>query len=113
MREAGLRTWVDAMGNVHGRADGQDGEDAPLLLVGSHYDTVYDAGKYDGAMGIIVGALFPSWFLFPRLSCLPPSPPAVLSHPQHPPLAQSSPLNLLAGCRAADMAGAFLVITGL
>jgi acetylornithine deacetylase/succinyl-diaminopimelate desuccinylase-like protein len=29
--------------------------DAPALLIGSHYDTVYDAGQYDGAMGIIVG----------------------------------------------------------
>lgn len=29
--------------------------EAPALLIGSHYDTVYDAGQYDGAMGIIVG----------------------------------------------------------
>lgn len=53
MREAGLRTWQDGVGNVHGRIDGRNRE-APALLVGSHYDTVMDAGKYDGALGIIV-----------------------------------------------------------
>ncbi len=54
MREAGLRTWLDAVGNVHGRVDGR-ARDAPALILGSHYDTVMDAGKYDGALGIIVG----------------------------------------------------------
>ncbi len=28
---------------------------APHILVGSHYDTVHDGGKYDGALGIIAG----------------------------------------------------------
>lgn len=51
---AGLRTWKDGVGNVHGRADGaHPGE--PAVLLGSHYDTVRDAGKFDGALGIIVG----------------------------------------------------------
>ena len=53
MREAGLRTWLDAVGNVHGRVDGRARE-APAFILGSHYDTVMDAGKYDGALGIIV-----------------------------------------------------------
>jgi hypothetical protein len=53
MREAGLRTWQDGVGNVHGRLDGGDRE-APALLLGSHYDTVTDAGKFDGALGIVV-----------------------------------------------------------
>ncbi|BDA45622.1 probable allantoate deiminase [Coccomyxa sp. Obi] len=53
MKEAGMRTWQDGVGNVHGRIDGRN-RDAPALLCGSHYDTVMDAGKYDGAMGIIV-----------------------------------------------------------
>lgn len=55
MREAGMRTWMDHVGNVHGRVDGANAS-APALLLGSHYDTVFDAGKYDGALGIIVGA---------------------------------------------------------
>jgi hypothetical protein len=53
MREAGLRTWQDGVGNMHGRLDGR-ARDAPALLMGSHYDTVTDAGKYDGALGIVV-----------------------------------------------------------
>jgi hypothetical protein len=52
MQEAGLRTWVDVLGNVHGRIEGPAG--VPALLLGSHYDTVADAGKYDGTLGIIV-----------------------------------------------------------
>ena len=51
---AGLRTWMDAVGNVHGRADGAH-PGQPAVLLGSHYDTVRDAGKFDGALGIIVG----------------------------------------------------------
>ncbi|EIE22792.1 amidase [Coccomyxa subellipsoidea C-169] len=53
MKDAGMRTWQDGVGNVHGRIDGR-ARDAPALISGSHYDTVMDAGKYDGALGIIV-----------------------------------------------------------
>ena len=42
------------MGNVHGRADGAH-SGLPAVLLGSHYDTVRDAGKFDGALGIMVG----------------------------------------------------------
>lgn len=52
MEDAGLRTWVDHMGNVHGRVDGMDPSSAAFLM-GSHYDTVVDAGKFDGALGIV------------------------------------------------------------
>ena len=52
MRDAGMHTWIDNTANVHGRIDGKL-TDAPVLLLGSHYDTVIDAGKYDGALGII------------------------------------------------------------
>ncbi len=41
---AGMEAWVDAVGNVHGRVNGSD-PDLPCLLIGSHYDTVRDAGK--------------------------------------------------------------------
>lgn len=54
MQEAGMHTWTDAVANVHGRIDGQNPH-RPVLLIGSHYDTVKDAGKYDGALGILVG----------------------------------------------------------
>ena len=52
MREAGMEAGFDAMGNVVGRYAGERG-DAPLVLTGSHMDTVIDAGKYDGIFGIL------------------------------------------------------------
>ena len=52
MREAGMRARVDAIGNVVGRFDGGD-EALPCLMLGSHLDTVRDAGRYDGMLGIV------------------------------------------------------------
>ncbi|XP_058201793.1 allantoate deiminase 2 isoform X1 [Rhododendron vialii] len=52
MEEAGLRTWVDQMGNIHGRVEGMNAS-SKALLIGSHLDTVIDAGMFDGALGII------------------------------------------------------------
>ena len=52
MHDAGLRTWLDSVGNLHGRLDGPPGE--PVLLLGSHIDTVIDGGAYDGTLGIVV-----------------------------------------------------------
>jgi len=61
MREAGMRAALDAIGNTVGRYDGGAGG-APCLVLGSHLDTVRDAGRYDGMLGVItaiecVGAL--------------------------------------------------------
>ncbi|PZF58785.1 allantoate amidohydrolase [Curtobacterium sp. MCSS17_008] len=53
MRDAGLRTWQDAAGNLHGVAAGAT-PDAPVLLLGSHLDTVVDAGRYDGVVGVLM-----------------------------------------------------------
>lgn len=52
MEDAGLITWVDQMGNVHGRTAGMNANEK-ALLIGSHLDTVIDAGMFDGALGII------------------------------------------------------------
>ncbi|XP_057812029.1 allantoate deiminase 2 [Salvia miltiorrhiza] len=52
MEDAGLQTWVDQMGNVHGRHEGLNPREK-ALLIGSHLDTVIDAGVFDGALGII------------------------------------------------------------
>jgi allantoate deiminase len=49
MRAAGLETREDALGNLAGRR----GE--PGLVIGSHLDSVADAGRYDGILGILVG----------------------------------------------------------
>ena len=54
MREAGMTARVDAAGNVRGRYPGAT-EDAPVLLIGSHLDTVPDAGAYDGILGVLLG----------------------------------------------------------
>jgi allantoate deiminase len=52
MREAGMAAHLDAIGNVCGRYEG-DGPRLPCLMLGSHYDTVRDAGKWDGPLGVI------------------------------------------------------------
>lgn len=52
MREAGMTAAIDAVGNVVGRYPGAR-PDAPALLLGSHIDTVRDAGRYDGTLGVV------------------------------------------------------------
>ena len=54
MQEAGMQVWTDNVANVHGRINGQNST-GPVLLIGSHYDTVKDAGRFDGALGILAG----------------------------------------------------------
>ncbi len=54
MREAGMSVRVDAAGNVIGRRKaGVD--NAPTVAIGSHLDTVPNAGKYDGILGVMAG----------------------------------------------------------
>jgi N-carbamoyl-L-amino-acid hydrolase len=54
MREDGFdEVGIDAVGNVVGLYRGTDPV-APRLLTGSHYDTVRNAGRYDGRLGIFV-----------------------------------------------------------
>ena len=54
MRDDGFdEAGVDAVGNVVGVYRGTD-PSAPRLLTGSHYDTVRNAGRYDGRLGIFV-----------------------------------------------------------
>jgi allantoate deiminase len=52
MREAGLDVRLDAVGTVIGRYEGTT-PGLPALLVGSHIDTVRQAGKYDGTLGVL------------------------------------------------------------
>ncbi len=54
MREAGMEVAEDVLGTVRGR---YQGEGAKRLLIGSHIDSVIDAGKYDGPFGVIAGIL--------------------------------------------------------
>jgi allantoate deiminase len=54
MRAAGMTTRLDPIGNLIGRYEGET-PDAPALLIGSHIDSVHDAGRYDGILGIMLG----------------------------------------------------------
>ena len=54
MQDAGMMTRIDAIANVTGRLEGAR-TGAPAILIGSHIDTVADAGKYDGNLGVIAG----------------------------------------------------------
>ncbi len=54
MRAAGLSVTTDAIGNLVGRYEGLD-PGAPALMIGSHLDTVRDAGRYDGMLGVVAG----------------------------------------------------------
>ena len=51
-REAGLEPGVDVFGNLWALPAGAD---APLVTSGSHVDTVPDGGRYDGALGTVLG----------------------------------------------------------
>ena len=64
MREAGMTASIDAAATVVGRYEGcpeghreghhaRQGAGAPALLLGSHIDTVRDAGRYDGTLGVV------------------------------------------------------------
>lgn len=53
MEEAGLVTRLDAVGNLFGRQEGAR-PGAPALLSGSHLDTVIDAGRFDGVLGVLL-----------------------------------------------------------
>ncbi len=56
MRAAGLTVTVDAVGNLFGQWGGDAGHLSPEpIMIGSHIDTVVDAGIYDGSYGVLAG----------------------------------------------------------
>lgn len=54
MRAAGMEPRQDAIGNLVGRYQAER-PGAPTLLIGSHLDSVRDAGRYDGPLGVLAG----------------------------------------------------------
>jgi len=56
MRAARLETWVDPAGNIFG-ATGVRAirPETPVVLTGSHIDTVPEGGILDGALGVLAG----------------------------------------------------------
>jgi beta-ureidopropionase / N-carbamoyl-L-amino-acid hydrolase len=52
MRDAGLTVRVDNAGNIIGRREGREGQEPlPLILFGSHIDSVPHGGNFDGDVG--------------------------------------------------------------
>jgi len=51
MEDIGLKLREDEAGNIFGRYNGE--VDNPVILTGSHLDTVINGGKFDGAAGVI------------------------------------------------------------
>ncbi len=54
MQTAGMACHIDPVGNLVGRYEGAE-PGLPALMTGSHLDTVRNAGKYDGMLGVLTG----------------------------------------------------------
>jgi allantoate deiminase len=54
MEEAGLSVYEDAAGNLFGRREGRD-PGSPAVFVGSHVDSVFNGGNFDGPLGVLAG----------------------------------------------------------
>lgn len=52
MEKIGLKTWEDGFSTLFGRREGKSSE-APVILIGSHYDSVLNGGRFDGVAGVI------------------------------------------------------------
>jgi allantoate deiminase len=55
MEAAGMAVAVDQAGNLRGIYPANVSEQTPRLLIGSHLDTVPNAGPYDGVLGVLMG----------------------------------------------------------
>lgn len=55
MEAAGMVVWEDAVGNLWGRyaAKPTEGRSSRSLIMGSHHDSVPNAGRYDGPLGVL------------------------------------------------------------
>ena len=54
MNENGMSTRYDAVGNLFGRIEGQSPK---TILILSHIDTVVNAGRFDGVLGVLLGVI--------------------------------------------------------
>lgn len=55
LSESGLEVAIDRIGNIFGIWKTSDNEGKAPVLLGSHIDTVIDAGVYDGCYGVVAG----------------------------------------------------------
>lgn len=54
MRSLGIQVYEDAAGNLFGRIEGEL-KDGPVVMVGSHFDSVRNGGNFDGPAGVVAG----------------------------------------------------------
>lgn len=54
MKEAGLQTRVDNIGNIRSRQASKNPQ-AKTFVIASHIDTIINAGKFDGPLGVLIG----------------------------------------------------------
>ena len=69
MEQAGLEATIDSAGNVRGRLMSAS-PNAKSLVVGSHFDTIENSGKYNGVLGILVGIAGRHLLTASSFSCL-------------------------------------------
>jgi allantoate deiminase len=54
MKKAGLKVYEDAAGTIFGRLEGEF-ENGPVVMLGSHFDSVKNGGNFDGPAGVVMG----------------------------------------------------------
>src|SRR5690625_3389148 len=52
MEKIGLKIWEDGFSTLFGRREGKN-PDAPAIMIGSHYDSVLNGGRFDGVAGVV------------------------------------------------------------
>lgn len=52
MESAGLKVWEDGYSNLFGRREGKN-PNAPIMMIGSHFDSVINGGAFDGVAGLV------------------------------------------------------------
>lgn len=52
MKKIGLNVWEDGFSTLFGRREGKN-PDAPVIMIGSHYDSVVNGGPFDGVAGTV------------------------------------------------------------
>ena len=53
IEQAGMESWQDQAGNICGRYSSANPQ-AKILVLGSHLDSIPNAGKYDGILGVLI-----------------------------------------------------------
>ncbi len=74
MRDAGGQVTIDPVGNVTGRWRPSGAAIVPVIVIGSHIDTVRDAGRFDGPLGVLLGIALMETLVTPSSSLFPSQP---------------------------------------